>query len=113
MTTSLLAPAHARTRATPGAAEPARRHAWWFEVEGMDRAYRGSVEKLLLLLPEGAEGEVWFTRWHRGVDGTYSCRERIVASEAEVAEFERALASFTRGRFVASLTRRAYYGAHV
>jgi len=56
---------------------------------------------------------VWFTRWRRGVDGTYSCRERIVASEAEVAEFERALASFSRGKFAARLTRRAYYGAYV
>lgn len=79
----------------------------------MDKAYRGSVEKLLLLLPEGTEGDVWFTRWRRSVDGTYSCRERIVASEAEVAEFERALASFARGKFMARLTQRTYHGVHV
>lgn len=104
------APARAAHPAHP--ASPARQ-AWAFEVEGMARRYRASVEKLLLLLPDGPEGEVWFTRWRRGVDGTYSCSERVVATEAELARFERELARLADGKFVARLTRRAYHGAHV
>lgn len=130
MTTSLLAAQRPRTAEPehPGRsahtaepehpAQPAHqaspaRQAWAFEVEGMARRYRASVEKLLLLLPEGPEGEVWFTRWRRGVDGTYSCSERVVATEAELARFERELARLADGKFVARLTRRAYHGEHV
>lgn len=122
MTTSLLAPfagTRAAERATSDDTDRRQsdprlgREVWTLEIEGMDRRFRGGVEKLMLLLPEGDEGEVWFTRWHRGSDGTYFCRERIAASEDELAEFAHQLALLAEGKFVAQLTQRAYHGVHV
>lgn len=82
-------------------------------IDGMDRGVRGDVEKLLLLLPEGEPGEVWFTRWHRAPDGTYSCRERVVAPYADAVEFAAALEELAAQRgFVARLTQRPYAGIY-
>ena len=81
----------------------------------MPKGLRMSVEKLMLLLPEAeVEGDVWFTRWRRQADGTYSCRERIRAPHEAVVEFEHALVTFaSEHEFVARLSRRPYAGDHV
>ena len=55
---------------------------------------------------------VWFTRWRRSPDRTYSCEERIWATEAEVEPFAQALAELAQKEgFRAQL--RAYDGLHV
>ncbi|OFT84713.1 hypothetical protein [Corynebacterium sp. HMSC29G08] len=85
-----------------------------FEVEGMGRGQRWSVEKQMLLLPEGEPGEVWFTRWRRAPDGTYSCRERIVGTAEEIEVFAAGLEALAeRGNFVARVTQRTYAWAYV
>ena len=106
MTTTLAAP---RTcRATRN------RLAWTLHIEGMPARVRRSVEKLMLLLPEGEPGEVWFTRWQRHPDRTYSCSESIRATEGEIAEFAHALEQLAREEnFVAGITARSYNGVHV
>ena len=105
MTTTLAAPRTCRTRA---------RMTYTLEVEGMAGEYRMDVEKLMLLLPDGDKGEVWFTRWQRRADRTYSCRETILATPAELQPFERALGELARdANFMASVTPRSYHGSHV
>lgn len=106
MTTTLAAP---RTcRATRN------RLAWTLHIEGMPGRVRRSVEKLMLLLPEGEPGEVWFTRWQRHPDRTYSCSESIRTTEGEIAEFAHALEQLAREEnFVASIAPRSYHGLHV
>ena len=85
-----------------------------FEVEGMGRGERWGVEKQMLLLPEGEPGEVWFTRWRRAPDGTYSCRERIVGTAEEIEEFAAGVEALAeRGNFVARVTQRTYAWAYV
>ena len=88
---------------------------WILEIEGMPKGVRMSVEKLMLLLPEAeVNGDVWFTRWHRQTDGTYSCRERIRAPHEAVVEFEHAIVDFASEHgFVARLSRRPYAGEYV
>ena len=106
MTTTLAAP---RTcRATRN------RLAWMLRIEGMPGRVRRSVEKLMLLLPEGEPGEVWFTRCQRHPDRTYSCTESIRATEGEIAEFAHAIEQLAREEnFVAGITARSYNGVHV
>ena len=106
MTTTLAAPRTCRaTRNRP---------AWTLEIEGMPGRVRRSVEKHMLLLPEGEPGEVWFTRWQRRPDRTYSCRETIVASRAELEVFAHAIDRLAREEnFLASITPRSYHGGHV
>ena len=90
------------------------RLAWTLRIEGMPGRVRRSVEKLMLLLPEGEPGEVWFTRWQRHPDRTYSCSESIRATEGEVAEFAHAIEQLAREEnFVASIAPRSYHGLHV
>ncbi|WP_277100266.1 hypothetical protein [Corynebacterium riegelii] len=85
-----------------------------FEVEGMGRGERWGVEKQMLLLPEGEPGEVWFTRWRRAPDGTYSCRERIVGTAEEIEAFAAGVEALAeRGNFVARVTQRTYAWAYV
>ena len=106
MTTTLAAP---RTcRATRN------RLAWTLEIEGMPGRVRRSVEKHMLLLPEGEPGEVWFTRWQRHPDRTYSCTETIRATEGEIAAFAEELQRLAREEnFMASIAPRSYHGGHV
>lgn len=106
MTTTLAAPRTCRA--------PRTRLLWTLRIEGMPGRVRGSVEKHMLLLPEGEPGEVWFTRWQRRPDRTYSCRETIVATRAEVEVFAQAIDRLAREEnFVASLTQGSYDGPHV
>jgi len=75
---------------------------------------RRSVEKQMLLLPDGAPGEIWFTRWQRRADRTYSCRETILATREEIEPFAQAMDRLSSEKnFVASLTPRSYDGPHV
>ncbi|NJJ03033.1 hypothetical protein [Corynebacterium coyleae] len=103
------------TLAAPRACRPTRnRLLWTLHIEGMLGRVRGVVEKQMLLLPEGEPGEVWFTRWQRRPDRTYSCQEQIRATEAEIEPFRRAIERLAaEENFVARLTQRSYHGAHV
>ncbi|MGV0394397.1 hypothetical protein [Corynebacterium riegelii] len=131
MTTTLVAPHEARPKnALTHTPTQARSHApthtlareeskapvleYVFEVEGMGRGERWGVEKQMLLLPEGEPGEVWFTRWRRAPDGTYSCRERIVGTAEEIETFAAGVEALAeRGNFVARVTQRTYAWAYV
>lgn len=106
MTTTLAAP---RTcRATRN------RLTWTLRIEGMPARARMGVEKLMLLLPDGDPGEVWFTRWRRGADRTYSCRETIRATEGEIGAFADAVEKLALAEnFVARITPRSYDGPYV
>ena len=113
MTTLIVRP---HISATPGMPHDRRPkvEAYVFEVEGMGKGERMGVEKQMLLLPEGEPGEVWYTRWRRAPDGTYSCRERIVGAPEQVAEFAAAVEELAeRGGFMARVSKRTYPGAHV
>lgn len=80
------------TLAAPRTCRPTRnRLTWTLEIEGMPGRVRGVVEKQMLLLPEGEPGEVWFTRWQRRPDRTYSCRELIRATNTEIEVFAQAI----------------------
>lgn len=85
MTTTLAAPA---ARATTARTET---QTWLLRIEGMAGRTRGTVEKQMLLLPEGDPGDAWFTRWHRRPDRTYSCAETIRATAAQLAPFREAI----------------------
>lgn len=68
----------------------------------------------MLLLPEGEPGDVWFTRWQRHPDRTYSCSETIVATRAEIEVFAQAIDRLAREEnFMASIAPRSYHGGHV
>ena len=102
------------TLAAPTCRAPRTRLAWTFCVEGMPVRERRRVEKQMLLLPDGAPGEIWFTRWQRRADRTYSCRETIYATHEEIEPFAQAMDRLSREKnFVASLTPRSYDGPHV
>lgn len=102
------------TLAAPTCRAPRTQLAWTFCVEGMPVRERRSVEKHMLLLPDGAPGEIWFTRWQRRADRTYSCRETILATREEIEPFAQAMDRLSREKsFVASLTPRSYDGPHV
>lgn len=100
--------------AAPATAAPATERTTLI-IEGMDKRVRRAVEKLLLLLPESNEpGEVWFTRWRRQANGSYSCRENLNAPRDALADFEAALQELAAEEgFMAQIERRAYAGAHV
>ena len=85
------------------------------EIDGMPARLRGSVEKLILELPqEPLEYSIfdiwetaWFTRWHRNADGTIGCRELVYAPAADLARFRENLADLARrAGFDAELTTR-------
>ena len=102
------------TLAAPTCRAPRTQLAWTFCVEGMPVRERRSVEKQMLLLPDGAPGELWVTRWQRRADRTYSCRETILATREEIEPFAQAMDRLSREKsFVASLTPRSYDGPHV
>ena len=102
------------TLAAPRTCRPTRnRLTWTLEIEGMPGRVRGVVEKQMLLLPEGEPGEIWFTRWQRRPDRTYSCREQIRATNAEIEAFAQAIEHLAaEENFVARITARSYYGLH-
>jgi|GEM_PF-749237 len=100
--------------AQPATAAPATERTTLI-IEGMDKRVRRAVEKLLLLLPESNEaGEVWFTRWRRQANGSYSCRENLNAPRDALAEFEAELQALAEEEgFMAQLEHRPYAGTYV
>ena len=83
------------TLAAPTCRAPRTRLAWTFCVEGMPVRERRSVEKQMLLLPDGAPGEIWFTR-------------------EEIEPFAQAMEQLSREKnFAASFTPHSYDGPHV
>lgn len=121
MTTTLVAPYASTatfTRATTAPAAHAPTAAATFAVSGMERGCRRGVEKLLCELPEAPathdEDAIWFTRWQREADGTYSCRETLRAPAEALATFAERVDAYAKAHdFVARVTPRSYDGAHV
>lgn len=95
-------------------AAPAATLTFTLRVEDMPARLRGDVEKLMLLLPPAQEcGDIWFTRWRRAPDRTYSCRETLCGPEEQVAEFARELDQLAREHnFVARISACTYSGLH-